>query len=92
MSRSTGPIVATGLVTLINEAVFHAQPVDWRVPVATGLAAIGFELAERVWPTGAVLLAWTAFITVMFTRVNPAVPGPAESALSWWNSLEGATS
>jgi len=63
---------------------------DWRVPVATGLAAMGFGLAERVWPKGAAILAWTVFGTVLLTRTQPNVPSPVESALSWWNKSGGS--
>jgi hypothetical protein len=84
MSRSTGPILATGLVTIANQTVFHNQPMDWRVPIATGLAAVGFSLAERVSPDLAVILAWTTFLTVLLTRTNSSVPSPVESALEWW--------
>jgi hypothetical protein len=86
VSKTIGPILATGTVTVINQTVFHDKPMDWRVPVATGLAAVGFSLAERVWPQGAQLLAWTALLTVLLTRTNPAVPSPTESALQWWNA------
>lgn len=89
MSRTTGPILAVGAVTIVNGTVFHAQPMDWRVPIATGLAAVGFSLAERVWPEGAVILAWTSIVTVLLTRTNPNVPSPTESALSWWNATQG---
>ena len=84
MSRTLGPVLATGAATIINQSVFHNKPVDWRVPIATGLAAIGFSIAERAMPTPAVILAWTAFLTVMLTRINN-VPSPVESAVSWWN-------
>ncbi len=86
MSKTTGLVLAMGATTMVNQSVFHGNPVDWRVPAATGLAAIGFDLAERVWPQGAVLLAWTAFLTVLLTRTNPKIPSPTESALAWWNN------
>jgi hypothetical protein len=85
MSQTTGPILATGAITVVNQTIFHDKAMDWRVPVATGLAAIGFGLAERVWPKGVVILAWTVFGTVLLTRMQPDVPSPVESALSWWN-------
>lgn len=84
MSKTTGVILATGAVTVANQTVFHDQPMDWRVPVATGLAAIGFSLAERVWEKGAVVLAWTVLGTVLLTRTQANTPSPVESALSWW--------
>lgn len=85
MSQTTGPILATGAITVVNQTIFHDEPMDWRVPVATGLAAIGFSLAERVWPQGSKILAWTVFGTVLLTRTQSNVPSPVESALSWWN-------
>lgn len=84
MSRTTGIILATGAVTVTNQTVFHGEKMDWRVPIATGLAAIGFSLVERPAPELAVILAWTTFLTVMLTRTNPNVPSPVESALDWW--------
>lgn len=85
MSATTGPVLAIGAITVVNQTVFHGKPMDWRVPVATGLAAIGFNLAERAWPKGAEILAWTALLTVILTRTDPKVPSPTESALTWWN-------
>lgn len=84
MSKVIGPVLATGAVTIVNQTVFHDQPMDWRISIATGLAAIGFSLVERVAPQVAELLAWTAFISVMFTRIDPKVPSPVESATTWW--------
>lgn len=85
MSLTTGPVLAMGAVTVVNQTVFNDEPMDWRVPVATGLAAIGFSIAERAWPQGSKMLAWTALGTVLLTRTQPNVPSPVESALSWWN-------
>jgi len=86
MSKTTGIVLAMGAVTMVNQSVFHSHPIDWRVPAATGLAAIGFDLAEHLWPQGAELLAWTAFLTVLLTRTDPKIPSPTESALTWWNN------
>lgn len=84
MSKTIGPILATGALTIANQTVFNSQPMDWRVPIATGLAAIGFSLIERPAPELAVILAWTTFLTVLLTRTNPNVPSPVESAANWW--------
>lgn len=89
MSKTTGPVLAIGAVTVVNQSVFHNQPMDWRVPIATGLAAIGFNLAEKAWPQGAEILAWTALLTVLLTRTNPKVPSPTESAVAWFNQSGG---
>lgn len=84
MSRTIGPILATGAATVINRTVFNGKPLDWRIPIATGLAAVGFSLFEDAAPQIAIVLAWTTFLTVMLTRVDPSVPSPTESALAWW--------
>lgn len=84
MARTTGPVLAIGAITIANRTVFNEQPMDWRIPMATAIAAGMFALAERGWGDGATLLAWTALVAVIFTRVDPAVPAPAESALRWW--------
>lgn len=89
MSKTTGPVLATGAITIINQTVFHNRPMDWRVPIATGLAAIGFSLAERAWPQGAQILAWTGLLTVLLSRTNPKVPSPVESAVAWYNKTGG---
>jgi hypothetical protein len=84
MSRTIGPILATGALTIANTTVFNNKPMDWRVPIATGLAAVGFSLIERPAPELAVILAWTTFLTVLLTRTDPNVPSPVESAAAWW--------
>lgn len=89
MSKTTGPVLAIGALTIVNTSVFHNQPMDWRIPIATGLAAVGFTLAEKAWPQGAEILAWTALLTVLLTRTNPKVPSPAESAVAWFNTSGG---
>ncbi|MFF8495182.1 hypothetical protein ACF06O_30640 [Streptomyces albidoflavus] len=88
MSQTTGPIIAVGAITVVNQTVFHDEPMDWRVPVATGLAAVGFSMAERAWPQGVKILAWTVLVTVLFSRTKSSVPSPVESALTWWNKGE----
>lgn len=88
MSATTGPVLAMGAITIVNQTVFHDEPMDWRIAIATGLAALGFNGAERVWPQGAKVLAWTALLTVLLTRVKPDVPSPVESALTWWKESE----
>lgn len=84
MANTTGPVLAAGAITIINRTVFSGQPMDWRVPIATGLTAVGYSLAEKVWPNGAQILAWTTLATILLTRTDPKVPSPTENALSWW--------
>lgn len=90
MSKTLGPVLAMGTVTMVNQSVFHGKDVDWRVPIATGLAGIGFGLVERIWPEGAIILAWTALATVLLTRTDPNIPSPTESAVTWFDTKKGA--
>lgn len=86
MAASTGPILALGAITFVNRSVFNEQPVDWRIPIATGLAALLFSGAETMIgpdiPRG---IALVALVAITLSRIDPAVPSPAESALNWWN-------
>ena len=84
MALSTGPILAMGAITIVNQTIVHGQPMDWRVPIATGLAAGVFALGEHAWETGVVGLAWLALVTVLFVRTKPDVPSPVESMVSFW--------
>lgn len=89
MSRSTGPILATGLVTLTNQSVFNSKPVDWRVPIATGMLAIGASLLEKAAPDIVVVISWTILLTSLLTRLDPTTPAPIETAVTWWNTSKG---
>lgn len=84
MAQTTGPILAVGALTLANRTVFNDEPVDWKVPIGTAIAAVLFSGAERIAPRAAVALSYLALVTVTFVRVDPAVPSPAESALKWF--------
>lgn len=90
MSRTTGPILALGAVTVVNRTVFNDREMDWRIPIATGLAAVGFNLLERAFPDGAQVLAWTALLATLATRIEPGTPAPIESAVAWWKSSKDA--
>jgi hypothetical protein len=79
MAKSTGPALMIGAITLGNDVILNGQPFNWRIPVATGIVALGLAGLEHVSQELAVGLAWTALVAILFTRVNPAVPAPAES-------------
>lgn len=85
MSRVTAPVVAIGAITVINRTVFNGKAMDWKVPIATVMAAGILELAERAVGDVAVWIAYLALAAVVLTRVDPSVPSPAESALKWFN-------
>lgn len=88
MSRTTGPILAAGAITIVNQVVVHRQPMDWRIPVAAGLSAGAFALMERGWEAGAVGVAWLALVTVLFVRTRPDVPSPIESIADFWEGSQ----
>lgn len=83
MARSTGPILAVGSITLLNDSVVNGRPIDWRVPVMTGIAAALFALAEKGWEEGAVTLSWMALLTILLARLRPGQPSPIESFVAW---------
>lgn len=87
MAASTGPILAIGAVAVTNRVIFNDRPMDWRIPIATGLAAVVAAGAETVIgpqiPRG---LALVALVAVALSRVDPSMPAPAESALVWWRA------
>lgn len=84
MARSTGPILAAGAITLGNQTIFNKQPINWRIPIATGITAGSLALIERLSPGFAVGIAWIALVTVLIARVIPNQPTPVENALKWY--------
>jgi hypothetical protein len=85
MAESTGPILAIGALTIANRTVFNDEPMDWKVPIGTGIAAVLFAGMERAVGRTAVWVAYLALVTVTLARVDSSVPSPAESALRWFN-------
>lgn len=85
MAATTGPVLAIGALTLANRTVFNDEPMDWKVPIGTAIAALMFAGAERAIGRTAVHLAYLALTATVFVRVDPKVPSPAESALKWFN-------
>ncbi len=81
--RTTGPILAIGAITFANQAILHNQPIDWRVPAATLLAAAVFAGAEKVWEPGAVGAAYVALVTTLFIPLDKSLPAPAASLGEW---------
>lgn len=84
MAESTGPILAIGAITLANRSIFNDEDVDWRVPIATTIAAVLFAGAEKAVGRPAVWVSYLALLTVSLVRIDPKVPSPAESALAWF--------
>lgn len=82
--RSTGPVLAIGGITLANRVLLNDQPMDWTIPIATGIAVGAFSLFEHAAGDAAPALAWLALATVLLSRIDPTVPSPVESLFEWW--------
>jgi hypothetical protein len=80
MAKSTGPVLAVGGITFANGWVFNNSGPDFRVLLATAVAAGGLALLEHVSAALAEGIAWIALVTVLFTRVH-GKPSPAENLL-----------
>lgn len=85
MAASTGPVLAIGALTITNRVIFNDEPMDWKVPIGTAMAAVLFTGLEKATGRTAVWLAYLALVTTVFARLDPQVPSPAESALRWFN-------
>lgn len=83
--RTTGPVLAIGGITLANRVLLNDEPMDWRIPIATGITAMAFALVEKAWEKGAVAMAYLALVTVLLTRIDSETPSPVESVNTWFN-------
>ena len=83
--KTTAPILAIGAITLANATILGDKPFSWRVPIATGMAALLFAGAEKVWEPGAVGLAYVALVTTLFVDPDGG-PAPIQTAHAWWSS------
>lgn len=88
MAETTAPILAIGAITMVNRSVFHDEPWDWRIPIATGISVGLFAALEKPLPKMTVALAWLAVAGITLGRVDPKVPAPAESALEWFEGMK----
>lgn len=84
MAQTTGPVIAMGAITMANQSILNKQPIDWRVPIATGFLAMGFALLEKGNAKVATGIAWIAILTVTLARVDPKIPSPAETLVKLW--------
>jgi hypothetical protein len=80
MAGSTGPILLAGTITFANGWIFNKQGPNFKVILATGIAAGGLALLDHASPPLATGIAWIALITVLFTRVG-GKESPAENAV-----------
>lgn len=81
--RSTGPVLAIGAITVINQVGFQEKPIDWKVPIATGIAATLFALAEKAAGDTVVDLAYLALVVSLFVPIG-GNPAPIEVAAAYF--------
>ena len=67
MAASTGPILMIGAVTFTNRTILHGAPVDWKVPLSTGLLALGAAGLEHLNSPLVVGVAWIALLATLIT-------------------------
>lgn len=68
MGGSAGPILMIGAVTIANRSILHSAPIDWKVPLSTGLLALGAAGLEHL---NAPLVAGVAWIALLATLITP---------------------
>ena len=80
------PVLAIGVTTVINQSVLNDKPISMRVLIATGTAGVFLSLAENAVGNAVVTLAWIAFVTTLFTKLDSSIPSPIESAQRVWEN------
>lgn len=83
LARSTGPILAVGGISFARGFILDGADPDWRIVAGTAVAAAMFAGAERVFPEAVPALAWLALVTVVFVRIDPRTPAPAEALMTF---------
>ena len=82
MSASTGPILVAGAISFANSSLLNSQPVNWKIPIATGFAAVMLAGMEKVWGEGSVAMAYLAVVAVLFVPIANK-PSPIENLLAF---------
>ena len=70
MAQSTGIILAAGGISFVNEWLLEKKSPDFKIPLATCIAALMLSGAEHISQPIAVGVAWIALITVIFAPVG----------------------
>lgn len=79
MAGSTGPMLAVTAISFGNQWLGNGvNPPPIRILVAGGVATAGLALLSKVSDPLAGGIAWIAFITLMFTRLN-GKPSPVDN-------------
>lgn len=73
MAQSTGIILTAGGISFANEWLQTKTP-NWRIPVATGVAAMFLMGIEKIYPRAAMGLGTIVLITVFMTPLHGKSP------------------
>ena len=84
MADSTAPILLTGGATILSDYI-NGKGVDYRVAIATGIAAAVFAAVEPADRQVVVGVAWIALIASLIIPRANGTPGPAQTFLTAWN-------
>lgn len=85
MAASTGPVLAAGVITFVNEGLLApaagegAAKWNWRVVPATAGLALALTALEKLSPGFAVGLAWLTLATALLVPFGNA-PTPIQTA------------
>lgn len=85
MATSTGPILGVGAITITADVIFQGKPLDWRIPIATGVAVVAFAGLEKFIGPVAGALAWAALVTSLFVPRPGSQDPPITAAAKFFN-------
>lgn len=55
-------IIATGAITVANNVILNKQPMNWKIPIATGIGALMFAGLQSASREPAVMLGWLVLV------------------------------
>jgi hypothetical protein len=82
VSATTGPVLVAGGISFVNQALINTQPVNWKIPLAAGFTAVALAGLEKVWPEGALAMAYMLVVGVLFIPIS-GKPSPMENMVSF---------
>lgn len=68
MAESTGPILAAGGIVLADQVLLKGEAVDWKIPIATGIAIGMFALIEPAAPDAVKWLSWLVLVGALLGK------------------------
>jgi hypothetical protein len=81
MSATTGPILAIGAISFGNEFI-QTKNLNFRIVLATGIAAGILSLMERLSVELAVGITWIALVTELLAPPKPGLKSPVQELTS----------